>query len=71
MKIAGTGALVGVASAAILTRTLASLLFGVTPLDPSTFAAAPALVVSTALVACVAPAIRAVRVDPAVTLRQE
>ena len=71
VRIAGTGALIGVALAAFLTRTLASLLFGVTPLDPVTFAAAPALLVITALVACVAPAIRAVRVDPAVTLRQE
>jgi putative ABC transport system permease protein len=71
VRIAGTGALIGVASAALLTRTLASLLFGVTPLDPVTFAAAPALLVITALVACVAPAVRAVRVDPAVTLRQE
>jgi putative ABC transport system permease protein len=71
VQIAGTGALVGVAAAALLTRTLASLLFGVTPLDPVTFVAAPALLVVTALVACVAPALRAVRVDPAVTLRQE
>jgi putative ABC transport system permease protein len=71
VQIAGTGALLGVAAAALLTRTLASLLFGVTPLDPVTFVAAPALLVVTALVACVAPALRAVRVDPAVTLRQE
>jgi putative ABC transport system permease protein len=71
VRIAGTGAVIGVAAAALLTRALASLLFGVTPLDPVTFAAAPALLVITALVACVAPALRAVRVDPAVTLRQE
>ena len=71
VRIAGSGALIGVASAAVLTRTLASLLFGVTPLDPMTFAAAPALLVITALIACVGPAVRAVRVDPAVTLRQE
>ena len=71
MKIAGAGALVGLAGAAILTRTLASLLFGVTPLDPMTFLVAPAVLVATALVASVLPALRAVRVDPAVTLRQE
>ena len=71
LKIAGTGAIAGVAAAAALARTLASLLFGVTPLDPVTFAAAPVLLIVTALAACVAPAIRAVRVDPAVTLRQE
>ena len=34
VQIAGTGAVIGVAAAALLARTLASLLFGVTPLDP-------------------------------------
>ena len=71
MKIAGSGALVGLGGAAILTRTLASLLFGVTPLDPVTFVGAPVVLVATALVASMLPALRAVRVDPAVTLRQE
>jgi putative ABC transport system permease protein len=71
MKIAGAGALVGLAGTALLTRTLASLLFGVTPFDPMTFLVAPAVLVTTALVASVLPALRAVRVDPAVTLRQE
>jgi len=71
LKIAGTGAVLGLAAAALLTRTLASLLFGVTALDPITFLAAPGVLVATALVASVLPALRAVRVDPAVTLRQE
>ncbi len=71
MKIAGAGVLAGLAGAALLTRTLASLLFGVTPLDAVTFLGAPAVLVTTALVASVLPALRAVRVDPAVTLRQE
>src|SRR5262249_13269825 len=69
--LAGTGVAIGLVAAALLTRALASLLFGVTPLDPVTFVAAPAVLLLTALVACVAPALRAVRVDPAVTLRQE
>ena len=71
IKIAGCGALVGLAGAALLTRTLASLLYGVTPLDPATFLGAPSVLVATALVASALPALRAVRVDPAVTLRQE
>jgi putative ABC transport system permease protein len=71
VKLAGTGVAIGLFAAALLTRTLASLLFGVTPLDPMTFVAAPAVLAVTALAACIAPAIRAVRVDPAVTLRQE
>jgi putative ABC transport system permease protein len=71
LRIAISGVVIGLAAAAVMTRTLASLLFGVTPLDPVTFVAAPVVLVTTALVACVAPAIRAVRVDPAVTLRQD
>jgi putative ABC transport system permease protein len=71
MKIAGGGALVGLAGAALLTRTLASLLYGVTPLDPVTFLGAPSVLVATALVASALPALRAISVDPAVTLRQE
>ena len=71
LTIAGTGIALGLAAAAILTRTLASLLFGVTPLDPVTFIAAPAVLAATVLVAASVPAMRAIRVDPAVTLRQE
>jgi putative ABC transport system permease protein len=71
LKIAGAGALVGLVSAALLTRSLASLLYGVAPLDPITFVAAPAVLVATALAASALPALRAVGVDPAVTLRQE
>ncbi len=71
VKIAGTGVLIGLVAAALLTRTLASLLFGVTPLDAVTFVGAPAVLVAAALTACVVPAMRAIRVDPAVTLRQD
>jgi putative ABC transport system permease protein len=71
VRLAGTGAAIGLVAAALLTRTLAALLFGVTPLDPVTFLAAPVVLVTTAIAASLAPAIRAVRVDPAVTLRQE
>ena len=71
LNIAGAGALLGLAGAALLTRTLTSLLFGVTPLDPITFVGAPIVLVATALFASVLPALRAVAVDPAATLRQE
>ena len=71
LTIAVTGVAIGLAAAAILTRTLSSLLFGVTPLDPVTFVAAPAVLVATAVVAAAIPAIRAIRVNPAVTLRQD
>jgi putative ABC transport system permease protein len=69
LRITVAGAAVGLIAAAALTRFLGALLFGVRPLDPATFFAAPALLVGVALVACAAPALRAVRVDPAVSLR--
>jgi putative ABC transport system permease protein len=71
VQIAGAGVAIGLVVSAALTRSLASLLYGVTPLDPFTFLAAPAVLGVTALAACVAPALMAVRAEPAVTLRQE
>jgi putative ABC transport system permease protein len=71
MTLAVLGILVGVAGAAAATRGLASLLFGVTPLDAWTYAGTIALLCGMALLACVVPAARAARVDPAVTLRAE
>jgi putative ABC transport system permease protein len=70
-RIAGAGTAVGLLTSALLTRFLSSLLHGVTPLDPITLAVAPAVLAITAMVACLAPALFAVRADPAVTLRQE
>jgi ABC-type lipoprotein release transport system permease subunit len=54
-----------------LSRTLASQLYGVTPTDPTTFAAIVAILAVTALLAVVSPAWRATRVDPCVALRGE
>jgi predicted permease len=67
--IAGIGA--GVAVALVLTRYLASLLFGIGQHDPLTFAGVAALLGVTALIAAALPAIRAVRVDPMLALRSE
>jgi predicted permease len=61
----------GLALSAVLVRSLTGLLFGVAPLDPVTFVAAPAGLAVAALLACVAPAVRALRADPAVTLREQ
>ena len=61
----------GIAGAAALTRTLATLLFGVGPLDPLTFVAAAAVLGGVALLACWLPARRAARVDPVVALAEE
>jgi putative ABC transport system permease protein len=68
--LAGTGVAIGLFAAALLTRTLASLLFGVTPLDPASFAAAPLLLGAVAVAAALVPAMRAARIDPARALRE-
>jgi ABC-type antimicrobial peptide transport system permease subunit len=61
----------GVALALGSTRLLASLLFGVTPFDPATFAAVAAVLVGAAGVAIYLPARRATRVSPAMALRAD
>lgn len=52
-------------------KALSSLLFGIKALDPITYLAASAALMVTALIACITPALAAVRTDPAVVLRQE
>ncbi|HUE01754.1 MAG TPA: ABC transporter permease [Bryobacteraceae bacterium] len=71
LRIAVIGIALGLAGAAALTRSLTALLYGVKPADPVTFATAPVVLAVVVLAACAAPAWRASRVDPAVTLRQE
>jgi predicted permease len=69
--LAAIGIVIGLAGAAGVTRFLHGLLFGVTPLDPMTFAATAALFACIALVAAYAPARRATTVDPLEALRCE
>ncbi|MGB0034827.1 MAG: ABC transporter permease [Candidatus Acidiferrales bacterium] len=61
----------GVAAVLILTRWMASQLYGVSPHDPLTIAAVSLLLTAVALAACCVPAQRAMRVDPMVALRHE
>jgi putative ABC transport system permease protein len=65
------GISVGILAAAVLTRLVSSMLYGVAPLDPATFAIGLFLLVSVALAATWMPARRATRIDPVVALRYE
>jgi putative ABC transport system permease protein len=71
VKIALAGIVIGLCGAAALARTMATLLFGVQPLDPATFGTAVAILAAVALAAAAIPAWRATTVDPAVVLRDE
>ena len=65
------GTVLGLSGAALLTRFLEALLFGVRLLDPASFTAVTCLLLAIAFVACWLPMRRAMEVDPAVGLRVE
>ncbi len=69
LAVIGVGA--GIVASALLTRYLASLLFGIGRFDAGTLIAMSAVVVLVSLAACYIPARRATRVDPMVALRHE
>ena len=71
MRLAGAGALAGLAAALALGRFAASYLFGVSWRDPLTLAAVPLLLLAVAALACYVPARRASRTDPWTALRKE
>ena len=72
--LSSIGMVTGLAGAWMMTRyleSLESMLYGVTPRDPLTYALAGAALLAVALVACLIPARRAIKVDPLVALRCE
>jgi putative ABC transport system permease protein len=70
-KFSGIGIALGLAGAFVVTRSLASQLYGVTPVDPFTYAGVAVVMAVVTMLACYIPARRAMRVDPLVALRYE
>jgi predicted permease len=71
LMVATLGLVLGIAAAAVLSRWLQALLFGITAHDPLAFTVAPLVLWAVALIACLVPAARAARTDPTVALRAE
>jgi len=71
MKLAVIGVVIGVVGAFALTRLMLSMLYEISATDPKTFVLASLIILLTAAIACLGPALRATRVDPMVALRCE
>jgi ABC-type antimicrobial peptide transport system permease subunit len=69
--LAFLGLAAGLLLAVLAARSLSTLLYEVSPLDPLTFGSVVAILSASALLACYLPARRAARVDPAVALRHD
>jgi ABC-type antimicrobial peptide transport system permease subunit len=65
------GVCIGLAGCVATTRYLRAALFGIAPMDPTTITAVVVLLIVSAAVAAVVPALRATRIDPLVALRAE
>jgi predicted permease len=71
LPVVAAGGVTGFAGAVVTGRLMQSLLFGIEPLDPVALLVSPLLLAVIAVAACVLPAVRAARTDPAVCLRSE
>jgi predicted permease len=71
LRLAGMGAMLGIAASLAMSRVLEGQLFRVSPFDPPAFAVATAALLAIAALATYIPARRAARVDPAIALRDE
>jgi predicted permease len=70
LAITGAGLVIGLSAAAALAQSVASLLYGITPLDRLTYTVVPLVILGAAAAASFVPARRAARVDPAGVLRR-
>jgi ABC-type antimicrobial peptide transport system permease subunit len=71
LRLSAVGVAVGLCASAGLMRLMKSLLFGISPLDPVTYAAVPMVLAAAAMIASYLPARRAASVDPVEALRAE
>ena len=71
LRIIALGVVIGAAAALATARSLSSMLYRVDPHDPAVIASAAGLVIVAAFAACLIPAVRAARIDPAMLLREE
>jgi putative ABC transport system permease protein len=71
LKMAAIGAAIGLCGAWAAQKFTAGLLYGISPLDPLTFAGAPVFLLAVAAIACAIPGARVLRIDPAQALRQD
>jgi predicted permease len=71
LTLAVIGVGIGLAAALATSKLLASLLFGVKPSDPATLAGVSVLMIAVTMMACIIPAMRAMRIEPMIALRHE
>jgi putative ABC transport system permease protein len=71
LRFVAAGLAIGLAASFVLTRVMASLLFGISATDPATFVAISLVLIAVALLASYIPAVRAMKIDPMLALRYQ
>ena len=70
-RLSGVGITLGIGGAIVLARLLSRELYGISPLDPATYAGVTVAVALVTILACGMPALRGLRVDPLIALRHD